>query len=58
MALSPALMLGARVAVARRIALTPHIGFGFRTEWDPTGRLASWTVPDLFRFGVDLGVLF
>jgi hypothetical protein len=58
MAVSEAILLGVRLAVFRTIEITPNVGFGLRHEFDPSGRLAAWTRPEVFRFGVMAGVLF
>lgn len=53
-----AVQLGARVAIAHRIEITPSVGMGLRHEVDPSGRLAAWTRFELIRFGLTAGVLF
>jgi hypothetical protein len=53
-----ALQLGARIAIAHRFEVTPSIGTGLRTEFDPKGRLAAWTRQEILRFGVTAGVMF
>jgi hypothetical protein len=58
MAISEALLIGVRLAFLRTIEITPNVGFGLRHEFDPSGRLAPWTRPELVRLGLNAGVLF
>jgi hypothetical protein len=57
-AIAEALLLGVRFVFVRHVELTPNFGIGVRTEFDPSGRLAAWTRPELVRFGLAAGVLF
>ena len=50
--------LGARVAFAGRVELTPSVGIGLRHEIDPDGRLSAWTRLEVIRFGMTVGVMF
>lgn len=51
------LTLGYRFAVKGRVAITPSIGLGVKSEVDTSGRLPSWTRGDA-RIGLTLGWLF
>ncbi|HEY8077760.1 MAG TPA: hypothetical protein VIF62_26725 [Labilithrix sp.] len=57
-AISPAALVGVRFAFFRRFELTPNVGIGFRSEFDPSGRLAPWTRPEFVRLGISAGVMF
>lgn len=58
MRVAEGLMLGARIAIAEHFELTPAIGTGLRTEFDPRGRLAPWTRWEILRVGLTAGVMF
>jgi hypothetical protein len=58
MSVGESLALGVRVAFLERIALTPSIGAGLRTDFDPHGKLAPWTRGEILRLGLNAGVMF
>jgi hypothetical protein len=58
MSVGESLSFGIRLAFLERIALTPSIGAGLRTDFDPHGRLAAWTRGEILRLGLDAGVMF
>jgi hypothetical protein len=49
---------GVRIVFFDRLEVTPSIGVGMRTDFDPRGRLPPWTRPELLRLGLTLGALF
>lgn len=53
-----ALTFGVRLTVARHVHVTPSVGFGVRTEIDPSGRLAPLTSFEALRMGLAVGALF
>lgn len=50
--------LGVRVVFFHMLEVTPSLGFGLHTDFDPRGRLSPWTRPELFKLGLTLGALF
>jgi hypothetical protein len=58
MRVAESLSMGVRVVIAGRFEITPSYGIGIRTEFDPSGRLAPWTRPELLRLGLTAGVMF
>lgn len=52
------LNFGVRLTAARHVHVTPSLGFGVRTEIDPSGRLAPLTSFEALRMGLAVGALF
>jgi len=50
--------LGIRVVFFKLLEVTPSLGFGLHTDFDPRGRLSPWTRPELVKLGLTMGALF